>query len=139
MKDAVKAAIRDQVPINHIERVLKLAEQGRYDINIPVYNTDFQGEAYLTVSGQNSNNSVRIPNAFFRALEQEKDWELTRRTDGAVAKTISSKKRRKGIYSPRAWTTYPPAGRHTGSHRQTSLETYAFRCYSRRQTSTFDI
>jgi ribonucleoside-diphosphate reductase alpha chain len=52
---------------------------------------DFNGEAYFTVSGQNSNNSVRIPNAFFEAVENDGDWTLTRRTDGKVAKTLKAR------------------------------------------------
>ncbi len=52
---------------------------------------DFNGEAYYTVSGQNSNNSVRIPNAFFKALEEDGDWKLYRRTDGKVAKTLKAR------------------------------------------------
>ena len=51
---------------------------------------DFNGEAYATVSGQNSNNSVRIPNAFFEAVANGADWTLTRRTDGQVAKTLDA-------------------------------------------------
>ena len=52
---------------------------------------DFNGEAYHTVSGQNSNNSVRIPNRFFKALEQDGDWCLTRRTDGKVSETVKAR------------------------------------------------
>jgi ribonucleoside-diphosphate reductase alpha chain len=52
---------------------------------------DFNGEAYYTVSGQNSNNSVRIPDAFFDALDADSDWNLIRRVDGKVAKTIKAK------------------------------------------------
>ena len=52
---------------------------------------DFNGEAYYTVSGQNSNNSVRIPDAFFVALDADSDWNLIRRVDGKVAKTIKAK------------------------------------------------
>src|SRR6266700_2381156 len=52
---------------------------------------DFNGEAYHTVSGQNSNNSVRIPNKFFKALEDDGDWELINRTDKKVAKTIKAR------------------------------------------------
>lgn len=55
------------------------------------YPSDYEGEAYATVSGQNSNNSVRIPNEFFEALEQGKDWELKARTDGRTMKTIPAK------------------------------------------------
>jgi ribonucleoside-diphosphate reductase alpha chain len=52
---------------------------------------DFNGEAYFTVSGQNSNNSVRIPNRFFKALEEDGDWTLTWRTNGKAAKTVKAR------------------------------------------------
>jgi len=52
---------------------------------------DFNGEAYYTVSGQNSNNSVRIPDAFFDALDRDSDWELVNRTTKDVAKTVPSR------------------------------------------------
>jgi ribonucleotide reductase alpha subunit len=52
------------------------------------YSADYEGEAYRTVSGQNSNNSVRIPNSFFEALDAGTDWELTARTDGQVVKRV---------------------------------------------------
>jgi ribonucleoside-diphosphate reductase alpha chain len=55
------------------------------------YSSDYEGEAYRTVSGQNSNNSVRIPNAFFHALEQGEDWELKGRSDGKVMKRLPAK------------------------------------------------
>lgn len=56
------------------------------------YPSDYEGEAYKTVSGQNSNNSVRIPNEFFHALEEDGNWELKARGDGHVMKTIKAKK-----------------------------------------------
>jgi ribonucleoside-diphosphate reductase alpha chain len=52
---------------------------------------DFNGESYMTVSGQNSNNSVRIPNRFFRAVEEDGDWNLTWRTTGKVAKSVRAR------------------------------------------------
>ncbi|MBA3272688.1 MAG: vitamin B12-dependent ribonucleotide reductase, partial [Chthoniobacterales bacterium] len=52
---------------------------------------DFNGEAYMTVSGQNSNNSVRIPNRFFKALEEDGDWHLTQRNTGKVSKTMKAR------------------------------------------------
>ncbi len=55
------------------------------------YASDYEGEAYRTVSGQNSNNSVRIPNSFFEKLEKGEDWELTARTDGRVMKKVPSR------------------------------------------------
>ncbi|WP_183575461.1 vitamin B12-dependent ribonucleotide reductase [Mucilaginibacter sp. X5P1] len=56
------------------------------------YSSDYEGEAYRTVSGQNSNNSVRIPNSFFHALKEGKTWDLTGRMNGKVVKSISSQK-----------------------------------------------
>ncbi len=55
------------------------------------YSSDYEGEAYRTVSGQNSNNSVRIPNSFFHALEADGDWELKARTNGKTMKKIRAK------------------------------------------------
>jgi ribonucleoside-diphosphate reductase alpha chain len=56
------------------------------------YSSDYEGEAYRTVSGQNSNNSVRIPNRFFKALNSRDDWGLTSRMSGKVIKSISAQK-----------------------------------------------
>ena len=55
------------------------------------YPSDYEGEAYKTVSGQNSNNSVRIPNEFFHAMEADGDWELKARSDGRTMKKIKAK------------------------------------------------
>ena len=74
--NAIKKAKRDQVPLNYIERVIQLAAQGFTDIEFDTYDTDWNSEAYLTVSGQNSNNSVRVPNSFMRAVVNDDDWHL---------------------------------------------------------------
>lgn len=55
------------------------------------YSNDYEGEAYRTVSGQNSNNSVRVPNEFFHALENNEDWELKGRSDGKTMKKVPAK------------------------------------------------
>ncbi len=55
------------------------------------YASDYEGEAYRTVSGQNSNNSIRIPNSFFKILDEDGDWELKGRSDGRVMKKIKAK------------------------------------------------
>src|SRR5579863_7020834 len=55
------------------------------------YASDYEGEAYKTVSGQNSNKSVRIPNSFFEKLEHGEDWELKARSDGRVMKKIPAR------------------------------------------------
>jgi ribonucleoside-diphosphate reductase alpha chain len=56
------------------------------------YSNDYEGEAYRTVSGQNSNNSVRIPNEFFKVLDEDGDWELKGRSDGRVMRKSKSKR-----------------------------------------------
>ncbi len=55
------------------------------------YDNSYEGEAYMTVAGQNSNNSIRIPNRFFKVLEEDGDWELKARTDGRVMKKIPAR------------------------------------------------
>jgi len=55
------------------------------------YPSDYEGEAYKTVSGQNSNNSIRISNEFFNKLAAGEDWELTARSDGRVMRRIPAK------------------------------------------------
>lgn len=62
------------------------------------YDGHYEGEAYGTVSGQNSNNSVSAPDAFFYAVEQDLDWSTTNRTDGAIHTTYKAREIFKEIY-----------------------------------------
>ena len=55
------------------------------------YDNSYEGEAYMTVAGQNSNNSIRIPNAFFKVLAEDGDWELKARTDGRTMKRVPAR------------------------------------------------
>jgi len=75
---------------NYIQRTLQLGEQGTKSLYFPEYDTNWDSEAYFTVSGQNSNNSVRVTNAFMRAIETNGKWDLVRRTDRKVAKTVKA-------------------------------------------------
>ncbi|MGP1396973.1 MAG: vitamin B12-dependent ribonucleotide reductase [Inquilinaceae bacterium] len=91
LKKAIKAARRAMVPENYVQRVIQFARQGFSTIEFRTYDTDWDSEAYLTVSGQNSNNSVRLTNAFLEAVEQNGEWKLIRRTDGKTAETVSAR------------------------------------------------
>jgi ribonucleoside-diphosphate reductase alpha chain len=91
LKREIKLARRAQAPDSFIKRVIQYAKQGFRDFDLPEYNTDWDSEAYLTVSGQNSNNSVRIADGFLRAVETDGEWALTRRTDGKVAKKLRAR------------------------------------------------
>ncbi len=91
LKAAVKAAKKAAIPEPYVKRVLDYAKQGYTSIEFPTYDTDWDSEAYNSVSGQNSNNSVRVTDAFLKAVEEDGNWELIRRTDGKVAKTVKAR------------------------------------------------
>ncbi|OLY45415.1 ribonucleoside-diphosphate reductase class II [Bartonella apis] len=91
LKREIRAAKKDQVPENYIQRVIQFARQGFREIEFDTYDTDWDSEAYLTVSGQNSNNSVSLKDEFLRAVEKDGDWNLIRRTDGKVHKTVRAR------------------------------------------------
>src|SRR3546814_4077066 len=73
------------IPLNYIQRVMQFARQGFTEIDFKTYDTDWDSDAYLTVSGQNSNNSVRVSDEFLRTVEADGEWNLIRRIDGKVA------------------------------------------------------
>ena len=91
LKREVKLARRDEVPDGMIKRVIQFARQGFRDLAFPTFDTDWDSEAYLTVAGQNSNNSVRVDDAFLQAVEADGDWNLTRRLDGKPHKTLKAR------------------------------------------------
>ena len=81
LRRAMVRAIREHVPQPHIQRILDLAKQGWKGVDFEILDTNWQGEAYLTASGQNSNNSVRVPNQFMDSVKQGGDWNLYWRTE----------------------------------------------------------
>lgn len=103
----MRAAYKDLVPMNYVVRCLDLAKMGVKEVTFEVYDTDWNSEAYNTVSGQNSNNSVRIPNKFFAALDSDSDWNLMSRTTGKVHKKIKAKKLWQDIVEA-AWNSADP-------------------------------
>jgi len=91
LKGAIRAAKKVSIPETYVKRVLDYARQGYESIEFPTYDTDWDSEAYSSVSGQNSNNSVRVTDAFLKAVENDEDWDLINRVDGKVAKTIRAR------------------------------------------------
>ena len=72
LKRAIRDARRAMIPESYIQRVVQFAEQGFKQIEFRTFDTDWESEAYRTVSGQNSNNSVRVTNAFIEAVEKRR-------------------------------------------------------------------
>jgi ribonucleoside-diphosphate reductase alpha chain len=128
------------------------------------YASDYEGEAYRTVSGQNSNNSIRIPNEFFRRLEKDEDWELTARSDGRVMRRLPSREVWNQItYAAwrcadpgtqydttiNEWHTCPAGGRIRASNpcseymfldnTACNLASFNLRRFYNEQTNTFDV
>jgi ribonucleoside-diphosphate reductase alpha chain len=89
------AALREAraacIPEAYLQRALQVARQGYKALELHEYDTDWDGDAYLTVSGQNSNNSVRVPNTFFAALDQNGSWQLRARTSGKVVRDVPAR------------------------------------------------
>jgi len=102
LKRAIKAARQAAVSEAYIQRMFSYAQEGFTHFVFHEYDTNWDGKAYQTVSGQNSNNSVRIPNGFFEALEQDGDWALKRRTDGKVVKTVKARE----LWDKIAWAAW---------------------------------
>ena len=86
LKLAVLDARKAMIPNNCIERVIHLAKLGFKSIYFPVYDLDWNSDSYFTVSGQNSNNSIRVTNEFMNAVLDDQDWNLFWRTEKRKAK-----------------------------------------------------
>jgi ribonucleoside-diphosphate reductase alpha chain len=91
LKSAVREAKKVAIPETYIKRVLDYAKQGHTSIEFPTYDTDWDSEAYASVSGQNSNNSIRVTDAFLQAIKDDADWDLINRKDGTVSKTVKAR------------------------------------------------
>ena len=104
---AIKAAKRDGVPETALKRVIQWASQGYGELIVDQYTADWDGEAYRAIFGQNANNSVRVNEAFLKAVEADEDWALTRRTDGQTHKTVKARDIFRKI-SEAAWGSADP-------------------------------
>ncbi|MBB5519620.1 vitamin B12-dependent ribonucleotide reductase [Amphiplicatus metriothermophilus] len=91
LKAAAKAARAAFIPDAVIKRTIDFARQGCRSISVDAYDLDWDSEAYRTVAGQNANNSVRVTDAFLRAVAEDGEWTLTRRYDGAPHKTLPAR------------------------------------------------
>lgn len=91
LKKAILAARAAMLPENYIQRVIQFARQGYDQIEFPVFDTDWDSEAYLTVSGQNSNNTVRVTDDFLNAVMEDGEWVLKHRASGKVKKTLKAR------------------------------------------------
>jgi ribonucleoside-diphosphate reductase alpha chain len=115
LRREIKLARRALVPDNYIKRVIQFAKQGYKDIDFPTYDTDWDSEAYLTVSGQNSNNSVSLKDDFLRAVETDGDWNLIGRTNKKITKTLKARELWEKI-GHAAWASADP-----GLHFNTTM------------------
>lgn len=87
----IRRALHRGVTYNYIKRTLALAEQGYTSVNFAMFDTQYEGEAYQTVSGQNSNNSVRVTNEFMNAVLNDGTWDLVWRTDSTKRSTVRAR------------------------------------------------
>jgi ribonucleoside-diphosphate reductase alpha chain len=91
LRQAIVAARAAEIPESYVQRAISLAKQGAREIEFREYDTNWDSDAYSTVSGQNSNNSVRVNDEFLRAVEEDSTWDLIRRIDGKVHRTLRAR------------------------------------------------
>ncbi len=91
LKTAIRDARKMLIPENYIQRMIQLGQQGVDKLDFKVYDTDWDSEAYNTVSGQNSNNTVRVTDDFLEQVLNDGEWNLVHRTKGDVVKTVQAK------------------------------------------------
>ncbi len=85
LRKEIHMAKQAQVPFSYVERIIHLAKQGYVGADFDEYDTDWNSEAYNTVSGQNANNSVRLTNEFMEAVQNDGEWPLYWRTEKKLA------------------------------------------------------
>ncbi|MBI3260156.1 MAG: vitamin B12-dependent ribonucleotide reductase [Ignavibacteriae bacterium] len=91
LNSLIHRALHRGVPLNYIQRTLTLLDQGFTTLDFDTFDTHYESEAYITVSGQNSNNSVRVTNDFMKAVNEDGTWDLKWRTKPGIAKTVKAR------------------------------------------------
>src|SRR5471032_458285 len=91
LRREIKAARKSMIPDSLVERVISYARQGFKEIDFRTYDTDWDSEAYTSVAGQNSNNTVRVTDAFLKAVQEDGDWHLTNRGTGKIVRTVKAR------------------------------------------------
>ncbi|HTL53598.1 MAG TPA: vitamin B12-dependent ribonucleotide reductase [Planctomycetota bacterium] len=81
LREAIREARKVFIPENYIQRAIQLAKQGATHLDFQELDVDWQSKAYQTVSGQNSNNSVRVTSDFMRKVIKDENWNLYHRTE----------------------------------------------------------
>ncbi len=135
----VQRALSRGIPFNYIARVLALVDQGIENIDFREYDLHYEGEAYNTVSGQNSNNSIRLSNDFMKKVKEDADWGLTSRITGETMRTVKARylwnKINYAAWSSadpglqydttiNEWHTSPKEGRINGSNPCVTADTF---------------
>ncbi|MDR2049265.1 MAG: ribonucleoside-diphosphate reductase, partial [Treponema sp.] len=92
LASALRSALADKIPPSYLYQLLRRIEQGDRELNLQMFSTAWDDEAYNTVSGQSSNNSLRVSDGFMRAVLDDTDWPLTSRTTGKPVKAIKARK-----------------------------------------------
>ncbi len=91
LRRAIKDGRKALLPEAALQQAILYARQGYTEIEVPTYTIDWDSDAYLTVSGQNSNNSIRVTDDFLNRVVANGEWKLVRRIDGKVAKTVKAR------------------------------------------------
>jgi len=91
LNNLIQKSLHRGIPLSYIMRVLALVDQGFTSLNFEVFDTHYESDAYATVSGQNSNNSIRVTDSFLRAVEKDQMWELRYRTKDEVYRKVSAR------------------------------------------------
>ncbi|MDR0760829.1 MAG: adenosylcobalamin-dependent ribonucleoside-diphosphate reductase, partial [Treponema sp.] len=92
LAEALRNVLEDKIPPSYLYQILRRLEQGDRDVNPAVFTTAWDDEAYNTVSGQSSNNSLRVTDDFMRAILDDADWSLTGRISGTAEKTVKARR-----------------------------------------------